>query len=122
MWVPASPPQSLGQRLGRSLGKTVPIVHINVMSDQHDNPPDEPARATPQYRVRKPDGETSTPKSAQNTAALPVAAPSTGASTLAGRDTGPDKTAGQPTEIGGPKGLEPTRFGDWERDGRCVDF
>jgi hypothetical protein len=26
------------------------------------------------------------------------------------------------TEIGGPKGPEPTRFGDWERNGRCVDF
>jgi hypothetical protein len=25
-------------------------------------------------------------------------------------------------EIGGPKGPEPTRFGDWERNGRCVDF
>lgn len=25
-------------------------------------------------------------------------------------------------EIGGPKGPEPTRYGDWERDGRCVDF
>lgn len=25
-------------------------------------------------------------------------------------------------EIGGPKGLEPTRYGDWERNGRCVDF
>ncbi|QPK64302.1 DUF1674 domain-containing protein [Methylomonas sp. LL1] len=25
-------------------------------------------------------------------------------------------------EINGPKGLEPTRFGDWERKGRCVDF
>lgn len=25
-------------------------------------------------------------------------------------------------EIGGPKGPEPTRFGDWERAGRCVDF
>ena len=28
----------------------------------------------------------------------------------------------RPKEIGGPKGPEPTRFGDWERDGRCVDF
>ncbi|MBI2802290.1 MAG: DUF1674 domain-containing protein [Gammaproteobacteria bacterium] len=27
-----------------------------------------------------------------------------------------------PLEIGGPKGLEPTRYGDWERKGRCVDF
>ena len=25
-------------------------------------------------------------------------------------------------EIGGPKGLEPTRYGDWERKGRCIDF
>ena len=25
-------------------------------------------------------------------------------------------------EIGGPSGPEPTRYGDWERKGRCVDF
>ena len=25
-------------------------------------------------------------------------------------------------EIGGPKGLEPTRYGDWENNGRCWDF
>lgn len=25
-------------------------------------------------------------------------------------------------EKGGPKGLEPTRYGDWERKGRAVDF
>lgn len=25
-------------------------------------------------------------------------------------------------EIGGPKGLEPTRYGDWEAKGRCYDF
>jgi hypothetical protein len=25
-------------------------------------------------------------------------------------------------EIGGPQGLEPTRYGDWERKGRCIDF
>ncbi len=30
--------------------------------------------------------------------------------------------AGEPVEIGGPKGLEPTRYGDWERKGRCIDF
>lgn len=28
-----------------------------------------------------------------------------------------------PREIGGRKsGLEPTRYGDWEKDGRCIDF
>ncbi len=25
-------------------------------------------------------------------------------------------------EIGGPTGAEPTRFGDWEKNGRCIDF
>jgi hypothetical protein len=25
-------------------------------------------------------------------------------------------------EIGGPKGPDPTRFGDWEKAGRCIDF
>ena len=28
----------------------------------------------------------------------------------------------KPREIGGPKGLEPTRYGDWEAKGRCYDF
>ena len=100
------------------LGKLGLFVHINVMSNDHDNPADERLPATPQYRVRKPESETSAPKSAQNTA-------ETLASSPGGADTKPadvDKTPGVAKEIGGPKGLEPTRFGDWERDGRCVDF
>jgi len=28
----------------------------------------------------------------------------------------------RPRESGGPAGLEPTRYGDWERKGRCIDF
>jgi hypothetical protein len=27
-----------------------------------------------------------------------------------------------PKEIGGRGGLDPTRYGDWEKAGRCVDF
>jgi hypothetical protein len=27
-----------------------------------------------------------------------------------------------PKEIGGRTGPEPTRYGDWEKDGRCIDF
>jgi hypothetical protein len=30
--------------------------------------------------------------------------------------------APMPKEIGGPKGPEPTRYGDWEVNGRCTDF
>ena len=25
-------------------------------------------------------------------------------------------------ETGGPSGPEPTRYGDWEKKGRCIDF
>jgi hypothetical protein len=33
-----------------------------------------------------------------------------------------DKAPAKPREIGGPKGPEPTRYGDWEVGGRCTDF
>ena len=29
---------------------------------------------------------------------------------------------GSPPEFYGPKGPEPTRYGDWEQKGRCTDF
>ena len=28
----------------------------------------------------------------------------------------------QDKEVGGVKGPEPTRYGDWEKNGRCSDF
>jgi len=28
----------------------------------------------------------------------------------------------RPREIGGRIGPDPTRFGDWEKNGRCIDF
>lgn len=28
----------------------------------------------------------------------------------------------KPVEVGGPRGKEPTRYGDWEKNGRCIDF
>lgn len=31
-------------------------------------------------------------------------------------------TTKRPRELGGPRGPEPTRYGDWERKGRCIDF
>lgn len=36
--------------------------------------------------------------------------------------TGKGNTATGATEIGGRKGPEPTRYGDWEKNGRCIDF
>lgn len=47
-------------------------------------------------------------------------------------DTDPDPVPAQaqapaaPTvaeqEVGGRDGPDPTRFGDWEKNGRCIDF
>jgi hypothetical protein len=34
----------------------------------------------------------------------------------------PARPPALPKEIGGPAGPEPTRYGDWERNGRCTDF
>ncbi|NIL93024.1 MAG: DUF1674 domain-containing protein [Woeseiaceae bacterium] len=28
----------------------------------------------------------------------------------------------KPKEIGGREGPDPTRYGDWEKAGRCIDF
>jgi hypothetical protein len=40
-------------------------------------------------------------------------------------DEGADDTQpsnDRPKEIGGRKGPDPTRYGDWEKGGRCIDF
>ena len=39
--------------------------------------------------------------------------------TSAGRLSGPKQVPG---EKNGPPGPEPTRYGDWEKGGRCSDF
>ena len=37
-------------------------------------------------------------------------------------DDTPSDEAPRPREIGGRGGLDPTRYGDWEKAGRCIDF
>jgi len=39
---------------------------------------------------------------------------------LAGQPPAP--VAQPPGELGGQTGPEPTRYGDWEKNGRCTDF
>ena len=45
---------------------------------------------------------------------------------VAGGDAAPAATPASkpalPREIGGRDGPEPTRYGDWEKNGRCIDF
>jgi len=37
-------------------------------------------------------------------------------------DDTPTADTHRPKEIGGRGGLDPTRYGDWEKAGRCIDF
>jgi hypothetical protein len=59
--------------------------------------------------------------------AVPTADPSAAAAeATAPKPTPEPVTPGvpvqKPGEIGGPRGPEPTRYGDWESKGRCTDF
>jgi len=54
--------------------------------------------------------------------------PDPGATDMAPEDNGeaappqPEKTGTRAKEIGGRKGPEPTRYGDWEKNGIISDF
>ncbi len=63
-------------------------------------PESEDTRTEPQGRARATQSDTTTPV---HVAMQPEPAP-------------------RPLEIGGPRGPEPTRYGDWEKAGRCIDF
>ena len=39
-----------------------------------------------------------------------------------GVDNNPPANPKAAKEIGGRGGLDPTRYGDWEKAGRCIDF
>jgi uncharacterized protein DUF1674 len=58
-------------------------------------------QATPQFPTTDPPGSPAPDPGATDVAATPPP---------------------RPREIGGPAGPEPTRYGDWERKGRCIDF
>ena len=65
--------------------------------------------------MKKPDSPVS--DLAQNAAAPVADAPAEAASHAPAV-----QATKRPREIGGPSGLEPTRYGDWERNGRVSDF
>jgi hypothetical protein len=71
------------------------------------------------------------PNRAEKNAAIPAAvlSPAHPEPALPTKDANDDPSASPrprddraATEIGGPTGPEPTRFGDWEKKGRCIDF
>ncbi len=72
-------------------------------------------------------GHSPKPARVTRTGALPgqaaqAAAPAPTSEPAGNTGKPPTGNTGKPQEIGGPSGPEPTRFGDWERNGICVDF
>jgi len=65
-----------------------------------------------------PSHDEHTPLPAATPAAPPGPQPSSADPSIASPSTSP----AAPREIGGRDGPEPTRFGDWEKSGRCIDF
>jgi hypothetical protein len=71
--------------------------------------PANPRHATPLQELAKPGSSNDMTAMTDQTDPSPPKKPE------------PEAT-GRPKEIGGPKGPEPTRYGDWEVKGRCTDF
>lgn len=58
----------------------------------------------------------------RNAPEKPVPAPSAPSEAKEHRPPRPAEQIQKPGEIGGRDGPEPTRYGDWEVNGRCSDF
>ncbi|MGE5145119.1 MAG: DUF1674 domain-containing protein [Candidatus Eiseniibacteriota bacterium] len=70
----------------------------------------------------KPPAAAADPSNPKATDPKPAAPPSTAAPVPPAKDKAESKDKDRPREIGGPAGPDPTRYGDWEIKGRCIDF
>ncbi len=70
--------------------------------------------------------ESAQPASAPDIAPLPADRPLTDAARRALAEAAARRAAAEvavlPPEDGGPRGPEPTRYGDWEKKGLAIDF
>ncbi|HWT96915.1 MAG TPA: DUF1674 domain-containing protein [Terriglobales bacterium] len=87
---------------------------------QEKRPP-TPAAIVERYDPRQ--SPASVPQAAESQATSPQApADLAQARPAADATSQPAAQPPKPVEIGGPSGPEPTRYGDWERNGRVSDF
>jgi len=73
-------------------------------------------------RPPQPPTSEAAPDPARKTPPLPPAAQRAVAEAAARRAERDRKPADQPKEAGGRDGPDPTRYGDWEKDGIASDF
>ena len=87
------------------LGKPGGTLHIGDMIRTPEKPSTAPAAPVTDAEAAKPAPDAGTPDTAASDTAATEA-----------------DTKKAPREIGGREGPDPTRYGDWEKAGRCVDF
>jgi hypothetical protein len=58
----------------------------------------------------------------QNSPVTPISEVKNAIAAAAAADAEPTAAKPKPREVGGREGPEPTRYGDWELKGRCIDF
>jgi hypothetical protein len=59
---------------------------------------------------------------AKSSARNPIKAGDSAGQSVPGDGNSRGAAAKRRRELGGPDGPDPTRYGDWERKGRCIDF
>lgn len=87
-----------------------------------ETPANTDVRQPPSAARRAHDGQADAPNVAGGTDASSKSAASAPAGADDDKDAGTDPRIVAEKEYGGPSGPEPTRYGDWERKGRCIDF
>lgn len=107
--------QPISQLVRRTNAASTDNVMSDDSSDKTDQtPPDSPLMDGPAHVARNAKAPGDVPHGT---------APDTSAEAPTETDnTKHDAQTQRPKEVGGQKGLEPTRFGDWEKRGRCTDF
>lgn len=75
------------------------------------------------HRVTRNNADEAFPEASPVSQQSPSRSPASTRETNAGDDE-PERAVvpSDSEEVGGPKGPEPTRYGDWEKNGRCIDF
>jgi hypothetical protein len=58
----------------------------------------------------------------QNSPVTPISEVKNAIAAAAAADAETTAAKPKPREVGGREGPEPTRYGDWELKGRCIDF
>lgn len=88
------------------------------MSDDQTSGGAKPDGAAPQAQAIKPEDLAANP----DLEALPAPARRALEEAAERRQREAAEAKQTAKETGGPKGKEPTRYGDWEKNGRAIDF